>query len=263
MELGDALSLAQISTSMLFLLVLGIEDFKSRELNSKVVYSYLVVGLVLYTVTLITARNLVEVIVHTVFTLIVSPGVFLVLYKYGLTGDGDVYVSLSLGLTLYHPVAYKATLARQGVLSPALVTVLYASLTATLYTLIQGVLSAARYRVLLKQVPLRYRVLLVLTARPVKAGEYCENPKYKHYYPIQVFKPTDQGLQVEFNLSRLSDTSRIEILELVEKGVVPRDFVLWVTPGLPYVFYMLIGLLLTILLGDKPMYYLLTKLLGF
>jgi len=68
---------------------------------------------------------------------------------------------------------------------------------------------------------------------------------------------------VEFNLSRLSDTSRIEILELVEKGVVPRDFVLWVTPGLPYVFYMLIGLLLTILLGDKPMYYLLTKLLGF
>jgi prepilin signal peptidase PulO-like enzyme (type II secretory pathway) len=260
--LGELLPLLQVLSSTLFLLVLGAEDLKTRELSSRVVYAYLSTGVVLYVLTLLTARSLLEVLVYTAFTLAVTPGFFFVLYKYKFTGDGDVYTSLALGLALYHPLAYRATLVKQGVLPPALMVVLYASITAALYSLLHGVLNILRHRDLLAQVPAKYKALLVVTATPVKAGEYAENPKYKYYYPVQVFEVTSQGLEVKFNLAGLSDTARERVLELVERSIIPRDYVLWVTPGLPYVFYMLLGLVVVVLLGDKPIYHLLAKILG-
>jgi prepilin signal peptidase PulO-like enzyme (type II secretory pathway) len=262
-ELELALSLAEILSSLLFLLVLGLEDLKTRELNSRLVYSYLAIAVVFYVLTLTTSRSLIESLVYTAFTLLVTPGVFLVLYKYKLTGDGDVYVSLALGLSIFHPLAYKATLVRCGVISPALVSVLYASLTATLYTVIQGIINMVIHREILDQVPAKYRAIVALAARPVRVSDYIENQRYKHYYPVQEFKLSKQGLVVEFHLGGLNESSKQSLLELVEKGFVPRDQFIWVTQGIPYIFYMFIGLVLLVLIGDKPLYYILVKLIGY
>ncbi len=262
MELESLLVFIKVITSLLFLAILGFEDLKTRELESRIVYLYLSLSLVLYALTLITSTNIIEYLVYTALTLLVTPGVFYILYKYRLIGDGDVYVSLSLGLLLHHPTVYSATLVGYGVMPPALVAVLYASLIALLWSILQGLSNILRYRSLLRQLPLKYRAIILFLARPIKAGEFSENPKYRHYYPLQMFKYTEQGIREYYNLLKLDDTTRQNIVELVEKGVIPRDCILWITPGLPYVFYMLIGVLILLLVGDKPLYYLLIKLLN-
>jgi len=262
MGLESLLVFIKVIISLLFLTVLGFEDLKTRELESKIVYLYLSISLILYTLTLITSANIIEYLVYTALTLVVTPGVFYILYKYGLVGDGDVYVSLALGLSLHHFTVYNATLVGYGVMPPALVAILYASLTALLWSFTQGLFNILRYRSLLRQLPLKYRAIISFLAKPVKAGEFSENPKYKHYYPLQVFKYTEQGIREYYNLLRLDDTTRQSVIELVKRGVIPRDHILWITPGLPYVFYMLIGVITLLLIGDKPLYYLLIKLLN-
>jgi preflagellin peptidase FlaK len=263
MELETILALIKVFISLLFLAILGFEDLKTRELDSKIVYLYLSLSSILYALTLITIVNIVEYLVYTALTLLVTPGVFYILYKYGIIGDGDVYVSLALGLSLHHPTVYGATLVRYGIIPPALVAVLYASLIALLWSVLQGLFNTLHYRSLLKQLPFKYRAIILFLARPVKAGEFYEDPKYRHYYPLQIFKYTEQGIREEYNLLRLDDTTRQHVVELIEKGVIPRNYILWITPGLPYVFYMLIGLLILLVIGDKPLYYLLIKLLTY
>lgn len=260
--LGQFVDLVKVVTALIVLGFLGYEDLKTRELSAVVVYAYLAVGVVLFIITVLTSPfPLVIQVVYIVFSLVASAGLFTLLYKLGLVGDGDLYVSIALGFTFSHPSLYWLTLVSAGIMPPVLIIVLYASFICIVYMLVNAVVVLAKYREAVRSLQGRYRLILPLIGKPVKLSEYTGG-KYVHYFPLQYFEVSNGVAVTKYKvLTRVEEGDEATTLrKLVESGLVNPNTYIWVTPGIPFVFYLFLGLILLLVLGDLPVVTFITTL---
>jgi len=237
--------------------LLAFQDFKSRELSAVVVYAYTAISAGVFLVSLLTSEVLTLALVYAGFSLLVTAGLFMSLFKLGLIGDGDVFVAIALGFMFFHPSVYELTLPRAGVLPPSLVIVFYAALASIASMAVNAILVLAKYTHLLKAVETRAKIVLPLVGKPIKLLDYVSG-KFKHYYPLQEYTLTDTGLSVKYKfLTGVEGENVSKLKKLVENGILDKDTYVWVTPGLPFVSYLFVGVVLLLVLGDRP----LTKLL--
>ncbi len=256
------LELLKSAATGAFLAVLGFCDYKSRSLPDKLVYSYLGFSAAAFTASLFLALEKYPhglCITYVAFSALILPAFFYSTYKAGLVGDGDVFVSLSVGLSYAFPLSYATTIPRSGLLPPALVITLYSVLASLVAVLAQALVVFAKYKSLVRSLPGVYKVLVPLLAKPIKLGDYVEG-RAKHFYPVQCFEKTSSGVVVKYRVGvRLNSGCSVELAEVA--GLTREDYI-WASPGQPLVFYMLLGFAAYVLLGDTPVLYLLTRLLG-
>ncbi|MEM4487778.1 MAG: A24 family peptidase C-terminal domain-containing protein [Desulfurococcaceae archaeon] len=250
--------------SIAILFVLGIQDLKSRELSETIVYLFLCCSLIGFIVSTFILGSMQPILrlAYATISLLVTIGVFLTLYKLNLIGDGDLYISTSLGLMFPYPITYRATLVRTGILPPSLIIVLYASMLGIIFSAINAVIVISRHKESLDAMPTKIKMIIPFIAKPVKLIDYLEG-KVKHCHPIQVFKVVNGKVISEYKfLIDINQDINEEVKDLINKGSLSPNIYLWVTPGLPYVFHLLLGLIMLFILGDSPVLLLIFKLFG-
>jgi Archaeal Peptidase A24 C-terminus Type II. len=118
-----------------------------------------------------------------------------------------------------------------------------------------------RYKGALEKLPRGYRIIVPLLGRPVKIRDYL-NGKFKHYYPLQSFTIDGEKLTVKFRLVTGVNNAEIDDLRsIVERELLNPDDYIWITPGLPFILYLLIGFTLVLLVGDKPLLTLISRVI--
>jgi len=244
------------------LLVLSIQDYKSRELDARLVYIYLVVSIVMFVLTSVFSDLVLTLKLFYVFFSIGVVGiVFYTLYRLGLIGDGDVFVAVSLGLMYTYPTTYSATLASRGILPPPIMIILYSTLGAILLIIVNSIYVVLTSYKFVQDLPGVYRILLPLFGKPVKISDYIQG-KYKHYIPLQSFELVGGNLVVKYRvLTGIDYDIRSTLKQLVEEKFIDPEGYIWVSPGLPFIVYFFAGFILFLILGDKPLLTLFFKVL--
>lgn len=247
-------NIVKVFSTIAFLSVLAFQDLREREMSATLVYAYVVVSAAVFVASLCTDNMPPPVtLIYAVFSLVATAGLFTFLFKLGLVGDGDVFVSLAIGLALFHPSTYEFTLARAGILPPSITVVFYAALTSVALMVLNSVVVLTRYKSLLKQLSPKQKILLPFVGKPVKLRDYLEG-KLKHHYLVQEFTYSDKGVVIRYRtLIRVERDELSRLRELVDKGLLSPDIYVWVSPGIPFVFHLFLGVVLLLLLGDKPL----------
>jgi len=261
-SLSFLLDSVKILSTFITLLVLSIQDWRTRELDARIVYFYLILSILLFFAsTIILDAPLYMRLFYAGISLFTTAGLFILLYKTGLIGDGDVYIATALGLMFPYSDTYKLTLQAYGLLPPSMVIIFYASVSALVIMLTNVLQVIMRYRGALERLPQGYRIIVPLLGRPVKIRDYL-NGKFKHYYPLQSFELDGEKLTVKFRLVTGVDNAEInDLRNIVERGLLNPDDYIWITPGLPFILYLLIGFILVLLVGDKPLLTLISKVI--
>lgn len=256
MELNPVhvINMVKVSSTLAFLGVLALQDLREREMSANLVYAYVAISAAVFAASLYFGdMPPLVMLIYALFSLVATAGLFTSLFKLGLVGDGDVFVSLAIGLALFNPSTYDFTLTKVGILPPSIVVVFYAALTSVVLMVLNSVVVLTRYRCLLKHLSLRQRLLLPFVGKPVRLREYLEG-KLKHHYLVQEFTYSSRGVVTRYKtLIRVERNELSRLRELVDKGLLSPDTYVWVSPGIPFVFHLFLGVMLLIVLGDRPL----------
>jgi preflagellin peptidase FlaK len=253
----------KITVSIIVLLVLSVQDYRTRELDARVVYMYLAFSICISLASFLTAEipTLLKLFYYIV-SLSTTGGLFFILYKSGLIGDGDLYTAVSLGFLFPLPSTYQFTIYNppsSGILPPSIILVLYGSISVIILTMVNAAFVLVKYRFILARTPLKYAVILPFLGKPVRVLDYVKG-KYRHYYPLQYYRVVNGEVVVEYKLvTRVLGEDGKDVLSLLERGFVKPEDYIWVSPGIPFILYLLVGFILLLILGDYPLIAILTR----
>lgn len=254
---------SKIAVSLVLLLIMGLQDLKTREISNIAVYAYLGSSFLLFVLTLFTNAPPPPLsIIYAILSLVITAGLFTLLYLYGLVGDGDVFVSFALGLMFAYPSVYNATIYSSGIMPPSIAVVFYSALVGILLIIANAIYVFVFHREVLKSIPKPYMLILPFIGKPIKVRDYLEG-RVKHHFIVQDFHVKDNELNIEYKffINVYEDVTK-KIRDLLERGMLNPDSYVWVTPGLPFIFHFFIGVLVFVILGDKPIMLLLSLLVS-
>jgi hypothetical protein len=188
-------------------------------------------------------------LVHTVISL-VPPLAVLALSLLDMIGGAD-FLALLL-ISLAHPSFY--------IMPISLITLIYSLLIPVAVMCYYLILSILHRRELNKIVCVKgSRTPLIFLGRPLTVGRLLES---KFVYPLTI--PSEEGYicRASFSLDgEEEERVRTSIKELVEKGMLKDEDVLWVTPGFPHVLFYLVGYVAALLTPQEWVLELLIRLL--
>lgn len=242
-----------VSITVVFLLIAAISDFRTREVPDKVWLAFAPLGL-----TLTIFRTFVNPSVW--FFTAVSIGLSILiafgLVVFGLAGGADAKALMCLGLTLPLPPGVANPLL--GFVHPfypivVLVTAYVCSISVAFWMLGKNMISMVRLKSEifkgLDREPALKKGLAFITGFPTSVA----NLKSTFYlYPME--KVVENGSVAHRTLQMYSnvDIDREQVVsEYTEslRKVNPPNLV-WVTPGLPLLVFMLIAVVITLVVGD-------------
>ncbi len=270
-NVSDLLMYVKIIYGFASLLVFSIYDLRYREIPDKYVWGFLGGCILLFVFSLSICNinyPLQFMLVYIITSLVIVPGLFFVLYKLDYIGEADFYVVLGLsflfplGNIYRYAVLYEDSMFIH--MPPIIVMVLYSTAILVIMTLFRGlVFGLAWKKYLPKNLRIYKKVLLLFIGRPMRIKDFLES---KHYYPLTVFKPSNEGVEVSYRLSFSVEEEDYRIhqdklKELIDKGIVDPQQIIWVTYGIPYIVALLFGYLLLLVLGDYPVLSLFTHII--
>jgi preflagellin peptidase FlaK len=251
------------TVSLIVLLVLSIQDYRTRELDARIVYLYLAFSICISLASFLTVEipTLLKLFYYIV-SLSTTGGLFFILYKSGLIGDGDLYTTVSLGFLFPLPSTYQFTIYNppgSGILPPSIMIVLYGSISVIILMIVNATFVLVKYKFIVARTPLKYAVILPFLGKPVRVSDYVEG-KYRHYYPLQYYRVVNGGVVVEYKLvTRVLGEDGKDVSSLLERGFVKPEDYIWVSPGIPFILYLLVGFIMLLILGDYPLIAILTR----
>lgn len=227
-------------------------DLRTREVPNKVWLIYGPVGL-----TLTVARLLMEpsTVVATLISIAFTVAVSFALYYFGLWGGADTKALICLGLTL--PIAPRILQSLMGYILPFPITVLivgyFCSGSVIVWLGLKNLLAYSHERseifAGLKDEPWWKKVLASVTGYRDSLSNLS---KKVHLYPMEEVVEDAHGPIRKFHLGFDTEADRDQIvskfIESLKKAGSPDR--VWVNPGIPLLFFMLIGLIITLLVGD-------------
>ncbi|MET1160747.1 MAG: A24 family peptidase C-terminal domain-containing protein [Thermoprotei archaeon] len=239
----------------------SIYDLKYREIPDKYVWIALAISTIFFTLTVsvfwIHLSTLI--IVYTLLSLIVGPGLFYILYLFNLIGKADVFAVFIVTLLLPYtdvysiiPLSYSTTFH----LPPILPIILYSAVLSIIVGIAKSVTISLVYRSHIpRELPLHKKIVLLLIGKPMRIGDYLRT---KHYYPLSIYRVVGDRLLREYRLSFNVEEEdyrvhQEEVKKLIEKGYLSPEDYIWVTYGIPYLVPLLAGLILFLIIGDTPL----------
>ncbi len=270
-NVSDLLMYVKIIYGLVSLLVFSIYDLRYREIPDKYVWGFLSGCILLFIFSLLICNTnypLQFILIYIIMSLVIVPGLFFVLYKLDYIGEADFYVVLGLSILFPLGSIYKYVVFYENSMlihiPPILVMVLYSTAMLVVLTLLKGlVFGLAWKKYLPKNLGIYKKILLLFIGKPMRIKDFL---KSKHYYPLTVFKPSNEGVEVSYRLSFSVEEEDYRIhqnklKELIDKGIVDPEQIIWVTYGIPYIVALLFGYLLLLVLGDYPVLFLFTHII--
>jgi preflagellin peptidase FlaK len=255
--IADLLQWDALIVAALFLIIGSISDLKRREVSDKV---WLVFGPLGLALTVIRLVNNASFWYLTAVSIAATSAIALVLAFAGLYGGADAKALICLALTV--PLVPDNILPLLGHLHPILpLTVLYNAylfalvpVTAILIRNVAELLtSRSEFFDRQKGESGTRKLLLMLTGYRVRLGALSRSI---HLFPLEEFV---EGDGVRLRLFVPAESDRESQIANLERGL-PRDSMVWATPGLPLLVFITIGYIFVLGVGDILMWALLTAL---
>ncbi|EWG08194.1 MAG: hypothetical protein ASUL_01030 [Candidatus Aramenus sulfurataquae] len=226
----------QVVFSLIMLSYVSWLDLKSREIDEKIwLYFSPIVVFILFDYKYIN-------VLLFAYSFSVTVVVLLLIYKYSLMGGADVFAMSILGLanSSVRPFFFPK-LSVVG-LEPITV-ILYTSIVISLSVLVNFV---RNYRHT-KGLPLSKRLVLAMSGRKVKVRDFLNS---KFLFPLTVIDESGkEELRLTFYVDEDDKEWRERYAELVKKGVITKDTVIWVAYGLPVLPYITLGYVISLISG--------------
>lgn len=218
------------------LIHVSILDIKYREVKLKTWLFY--VPLVVFFIFYVEKINL----FLYLYSLGVSIVVLYMFYKLSLMGGADLFAILLIGLSnpSVHPLLFP-TFSELGM--EPLIVILYTSISVFLVSLF----NFARYFKYTKGMPFGKRVILALSAKRIKVKDFLDS---SFLFPLtQVDESGNITLRTTFSIEEDDKEWRLRFKKLVEEGKISEDSYIWVAWGVPVLPFMLIGYLVSLIIG--------------
>jgi preflagellin peptidase FlaK len=253
MNLLQLQDLAAVSVSIIFFALGSYFDIKTREVSDKVWLLYGPIG-----ATLTTARVVLEppTLILTLESIGLTTVVSLGLFYLGLFGGADAKAIICLGLTIpLPPTIFSPIIGYLHPFFPVAVVILgfVLSISVAIW------LGARNLLLFLSQGPHMFDGITKESAwRKFTAciSGYPANPSHltttNYLYPMEKIVDDNENAHREFHLFYSAEVDRekmiSEYLEKLPKVGSPSR--VWVSPGLPMLVFITLGIILTLILGD-------------
>jgi preflagellin peptidase FlaK len=218
------------------LIHVSILDLKYREVDFKIWLIYL--PLVLFFIFYV---HRIDLFLYS-YSLGVSVFVLYMFYKLSLMGGADLMAILIIGLS--NPSVYPLffpTFSELGM--EPLIVILYSSISVFLVSLYNLV----KYFKYTKGMPFSKRIILALSAKRIKVKDFLNS---SFLFPLtQVDDNGNVTLRSTFSIEEDDKEWKQKFRKLVEERRISEDSYIWVAWGVPVLPFMLIGYLLSLILG--------------
>lgn len=249
----DWLDPIRIVLNLTFLSYASWHDYRSREVSNKVWLFYAPLGLILTLLHVFLTTNLSLLLVLGI-SFAVFAGITIPLFYLGFFGGADVKAFLSLSLAM--PFAPVSSFPFLGVVSPlygmsifgnAVIVSALTAVAMVLYNLIWYAKTGKKLFEGLPHEPTIKKLLAMFTGYKVTVSEF----KTKlHLAPMEEPSKGEDGKIIRtLRLFIRTDVDREAIIAQIE-ALVGDQQMIWVTPYLPFIVFITIGFVLTLLIGD-------------
>lgn len=214
----------------------SILDLKSREVDLKIWLYYLPLIIFLYFDIKYIYLPL------YLYSLTTSSILLILLYKMSMLGGADIFASIILSLSNASIISLiPSRLVRIGI-EPILI-LLYTSLSILVYS---GINFVRNFKDV-KGLSVTQKMLLALVGKKIKIKDFLNS---KFLFPLTTIKENGSvELRFNFNIEEDDKEWREYYKRLLEKRIIKEDDIIWVTWGVPVLPFMLLGYLLTLILG--------------
>jgi preflagellin peptidase FlaK len=253
MEPLQLIDYAAISVSLFFFAVGSVLDLKTREVSNKL---WLIFGLI--SAVLSASRLLIEPswLILTLGSIGLTTLVSFGLFYLGLFGGADAKAIICLGIAL--PLIPSSPEPLIGYLHPffPIVVVIVGFVCSLSVALWLGLRNLASYlrqgRQMfdgLSQEPIWRKVLASITGYPTDVSKLRST---FYLYPIEQVVEDSEGPHRRFRLFFSAETDRDQMVSEFNQSLpkVSLPSKVWVSPGLPMIVFIFLGLIITLVLGD-------------
>jgi preflagellin peptidase FlaK len=253
MELIQIIQFAAIGVSIFFFLLGSIFDLRTREVDDRVWLAFGPIGLTLTIVRLLMdPSTLLITLISIALATLLSFGVF----YFGLFGGADAKAIMCLGVTLpLPPTVIQPVLGYVHPFFPVVVLIV-GFICSALLAVWFGVNNFLTY---LTQGRHMFEGLENESswkkASALFLGYPTELSKLRttfYLYPMEEVVKDDGGSRRSLRLYSNAETDREPLVSELSESLSGLGFKgrVWVTPGLPMLLFILVGLILTLILGD-------------
>jgi preflagellin peptidase FlaK len=252
----DTLALLQllaIAVTCFFFVVGSILDFRSREVDDKVWLAYAPIGLVLTIVTVLLDPSR---IILTIASAAVACVLAVALFYFGLFGGADAKAIMCLGVSMpLVPTGFPSLLgyAHPFFPIPVLVTGFICSALLAVWFGLKNVLTYLRlgsvmFQGLEHESGWRKAVAMISGYRT----EMSRLLSVFYLYPMEEIVEAQDGARRSFKLFVGAEADRDKLVSEFSNAYSKLNLQgqVWVTPGLPMLVFITIGLVLTLIFGD-------------
>ncbi|MCE4605885.1 MAG: prepilin peptidase [Desulfurococcales archaeon] len=166
-------------------------------------------------------------------------------YMLGYMGGADLYA------IIFITVSVPMSLNSSEIIPPTFMTVVYAAIASTfipIYFCFFNLVSPERRRIIRKQ---DKGLILCFLGIPKKVKEYVTEDGY--WFPLTTYVNGELVTRYSFQVEEEPDDHRKRISDLLSRKIINEGSIIWVTPGIPFVVFILIGYLLSIIISDIPL----------
>ncbi|ALU12582.1 hypothetical protein EYM_05410 [Ignicoccus islandicus DSM 13165] len=246
----------EISKLVLALGVMGYaaySDLKTREIEPKLWLTGIIGAALtlieLYLVSGLSVALFKLLLLELVFSLIIFPFLY-VSYKMAMLGGADMLAYLFLSLTVPW---YPLFLGLRAITPVPILTLLHATILAILIALVRLIsnLLNPEFRKFLKEnkIGLLGTLHYGLSGKVMKAKEYLRTDFWYLIHEIEngIVK---KELRKRVSIDEEPEDHRKAVKNSIEKGIIREDQYLMVTYATPFLVYMTLGFLATLVIGD-------------
>jgi preflagellin peptidase FlaK len=252
MELIEVIELASIVVTLFFFSISSIYDLKTREVDDWVWLIYGPIGLSLTILRLLLdASNL----VLTLLAIGVTTGVALALGYFGLFGGADAKAMICLGLTLpLNPTIIHPLLGYVHPFFPIVVVIIafLCSASLSVWFGLKNLVTYLRFgrRMFdgLENETAWRKIMACILGYPAKFSKLRST---FYLYPMEEAKRDNSVTHRSLKLYISAETDREQLVSELSNAMKPEfNGEVWVTPGIPMLLFMLVGLILALIFGD-------------
>ena len=255
MNLMPIIDTAAVLVSLFFLVLGSISDLKTREVDDKIWLFYGPLGVVLTTVRVVLEPSLLVLVgISFAIAFIISMGLF----YFGLTGGADAKAIICLGLTLpLPPSSWHPLIGFVHPFFPLVVVIMsfISSGSMALWFCVRNTVSYARLKggmfSGLEHESMTRKALAFASGYPTRIA----NLKSTFYlYPLEEVTPAGANRPSERHFKFFADieTDRDKLVSQFIDAAKPLGVneMVWVTPGLPMLLFIVVGLIIALVFGD-------------
>ncbi len=165
------------------------------------------------------------------------------LYMVGYMGGADLYALVFITLSM--PVPLFAS----SLIPVPLLTVLYSALSSIAVPFYFCFHNLTHNYGVLRRSTYKRKLVLCFLGTPQTVRDYIRGKGF--WFPLTV-PGEEESVRYTFDIEEEPEEHRAKLKSMVDKGLVSENDYVWVTMGLPYVVFILIGYVLSIIIGDYP-----------